>query len=175
MGQLNFEYNINYHPRGAARTISNGTISFIPFNIQDSISLLTLNIAGNGSSANRTLTLSFGLYSLNGISLIIANSLSASMSMDNNLAKFVSLTATSAAQNITPGTWFWGMLFSTGGNANFSIHGQVNVNPANAFAGGFIGGVMTDSTGALPTSIATSDLNITGLDAMFVPYILLNA
>ena len=139
MPQLNFVYNWPFI-NDNTQSVGNGTLKFAPFNVGDSISLLTINLLIQGSNANRTITCSLGLYSLTGSSLSIANSLSATSTMANAVARFVSLTATSATQNITPGTWYWGLLFSTGGNANFSLFGNSSFAPANAFPGAFIGG-----------------------------------
>ena len=50
-----------------------------------------------------------------------------------------------------------------------------SINPANAIPGGFLMGRMTASTGAMPGSIATSNLDITGSDALRQPYIILTA
>ena len=174
MAQLNFAQNFNYIP-SEFNIISNGTLSFVPFELADSISLLTMNLGISNSSANITYTFSVGLYSLNGSSLSLANSLSASQSKSNSVIGYFSMTATSAAQNITPGNWWFGILVSTGGNSSVALIGQTTVNPGNAFPGGFIGGRMTASTSALPTSYATSDLDVTGSDAMNIPMIILNS
>jgi len=173
MPQLIFEQNSNVQPR-IQRGLSNGTITFFPFNVGDSISFLTLNYRVNNSQASWTRTHSVGLYSLTGSSLSIENSISGSFSGTFNNPLFFTLTATSKAQNITPGTWFFGILVSTGGVSSHAIGGDFSNNPENAFPGSFIGGVMTDSTSALPSLMATSNLDITGLDAMFVPYILIS-
>lgn len=174
MPQLNFARNIGL-PHTDLIRISNGTMTFSPFNLGQSISWNTINIFISKSSANMTHTISIGLYSLNGSTLSLANSASGTFSGSNNQRAYVSLTATSATQNLTPATWFFGLLFSTGGNSGLDIVGQSTINAGNAFPGGFIGGRMTDSTNALPSSYATSNLDITGNDGMNVTYILLTA
>ena len=174
MGQLNFAQNFNYIP-SQFKIISNGTLSFVPFELADSISFLTMNLGISNSSANMTYTFSVGLYSLTGSSLSLANSISASISRSNSVRGYFSLTATSAAQNITPGNWWFGILVSTGGNSDIELIGQTTVNPLNAFPGAFIGGRMTASTAALPASYATSDLDTTGDDAMNIPMIILSS
>lgn len=174
MPQLNFEYNWPSLGGLQAYVVSNGTMSYLPINIRDSISWATINfIMSIAGGAGATKTISLGLYSLTGSSLSLANS--ASVTRTANQAIYVSLSDISAAQNITPGTWFLGLLGSTSGSSDWSIWGQSSRSFGNAFPGSFIGGVMTESTNALPSSYATSNLDITGSDAMFVPLILLTA
>lgn len=161
-------------------SFSNGALSFVPFNIVDSISWINLNFlvrgAGPGGST-RTVSISVGLYSLSGSTLSLANSISGTNT--NNLSggnlKFISLTATSATQNITPGTWWLGFLASTSGQTNLSLFVQSQINPANAFPGGFIQGRMTVTTNAPPATYATSDLDITGNVAFTYPELILSA
>ncbi len=173
--QLSFAQNINQIGPGPV-VISNGTMSFIGWNLRASISFLTLNM-GISQATAATQTISVGLYSLNGVSLSLANSISTATSLSNSSGYYASFTSASATQNITPGTWYWGLLVSTSGNSGISFYGNQSSNIAanNAFPGAFIGGIMTESTAALPTNIATSDLDITGSDATGVPYILLSA
>src|SRR3990167_6868528 len=177
MGQLNFYKNFNHIPPQLV-TASQGSLSFFPFQPEESISLKTLNIPYcNANAVTGTASISIGIYSITGSTLSIANSLSGIYA--NTDASFrgayVSMTNTSAAQNITPGTWFLGLLQSTTGMNNARAFGVRNINPGNAFPGGFIGGEMTDSTNALPSSISTSDLGITGQNAMMVPCIIISA
>ena|SRR3990167_2514823 len=174
MTQLNFIQNFNYSPDEFIR-ISNATLSFVPFQVADSISFLTMNIPLSYSSANMTHTFSLGLYSLTGSSLSLANSISGSISMSAGGRSYFSMTGTSATQNISAGDWWFGVLVSTGGNSVLDIVGQTILNPLNAFVGNFIGGRMTDSTGALPSSYATSNLDVTGTDAMNIPFIMLSS
>ena len=178
MAQLSFIYNVLI-PNTERLTFSNGTISYVPFNIYDSISFLSLNFAfTNFNSTAKTITLSVGLYSLSGSTLSIANSISGSMSFATNEVlgdKYVGLTATSVAQNITPGTWWLGILGSTSSNGSLSFLAGQNFNPANSFPGNFIGGRMTDSTNALPGSYNITNLDTTSVDAMQVPFILFSS
>ena len=175
MGQLLFEQNNNNLP-SPSLTISNGTLLFAPFLVNDNISLGTLNVLLTKSAANMTFTVSLGLYSLTGSTLSIANSASRSFSSTNSgQAFFLSMATTSATQNISAGVWWFGFLLSTGGNSNLGFHGGFNVAVSNPFPGSFIGGRMTDSTNALPSSYATSDLDTTGADALYVPYLLITA
>lgn len=175
MAQLNFQ--TNFFARNVLQSgISNGTLSFFAFNVFDSISFVALNLLVRASSAaDKTITMSAGLYSLTGNTLSIANSISGSMTLlEGARNQYISMTGASANQNITPGTWYFGILVSTSGNSAISFFGQ-SINPANAFPGGFFQGRMSASTNALPGSYATSDLDVTGGDAMQVPMIILTA
>lgn len=162
--------------------ISNATVSFVPFNIYESISWGTLNLhiglqAQNFMSAGR-LTALIGLYSKTGSTLTITNSVSGTYSFSNVAAgaRYVSFTATSASQNLTPGTWFIGLHLSTTSSANMSLIGNSRASATdNAFPNDFVGGRMTVSTNALPASVATSDLDTTGVDAHSTPYMLITA
>mgnify|MGYP001565128131 CR=1 FL=1 len=178
MPQLNFEQNFNAIGN-LGRAVSVGTLSFIPFSVRDSISFVTMNIgiSYSGTNTSQGQTYSIGLYSLNASSLSLANSISGSTTATSgNILQYISMTATSATQNVTPGNWWFGILVSTtNGTSRLSLLGGGTVSPANAFPGSFIGGRMTDSTNALPSSIATSALDITGSDAMNIPMILLSA
>ena len=175
MPQLNFEYNLGALLNNKLG-IGQASLSFFPLNIRDSISWATMNIVLSQSAAGgKTNSVSIGLYSLNGSTLSLANSISASQTFNAGVEYYMSLTATSTAQNITPGTWWFGFLISTSGANRSLIGGRAGALGENAFPGSFIGGRMTASTAALPATVATSDLDITDSDAMFVPYILLSA
>ena len=153
-------------------TGSNGTLSFIPMLLPASISIVTLNILFAKNASGGSHSWSVGLYSLTGSTLSIANSWSQSFAATSIAHR--SLVATSATQNITPGNWWLGILVSTAVSSGFTLYGSV-INPGNAFPGGFYMGRMTDSTNALPGSYATSNLDITGGDAMGIPFIILTA
>src|SRR3990167_7544275 len=160
MAQLNFHKNLPMPPIiDDSIAASNGTLSFSPFYPSGSISWATINFLISYASSNKTL--SVGLYSLTGSTLSLANSASRSVNSSFNRI-YISLTATSATQNITPGNWWLGLLISTAGTSGFAFAGQTRIDPSNAFPGAFIGGRMTDSTNALPASYATSDLDTTG-------------
>ena len=174
--QMDFAYNLpNFAASNNLPVISQGTIRFIGFNFPGSISLRTINFNVNGSDANRTLSLLLGLYSLNGNTLSLANSISGTVRASQNGLYFLPLTATSSAQNITPGTWYFGLLCTISSNTNLSFRGITLSTINNAFPGAFYAGLMTDSTSALPASYATSDLDITGGDEVAIPMILLSA
>ena len=186
MPQLSF---LNNHPQMFPHemSFSSNTISFVPFNVGDSISLKTMQIPfgfGDGDTDGQhtqSFSLRVGLYSLNGSTLSMANSISGFRTFTINVNQtliWMSMTDVSATQNITPGTWYMGLLvrFSAGtSDSSGNFQGATRINPMNAFPAGFIGGRMTESSSALPASYATSNLDITGTDAMNVPYILLTS
>ena len=67
-------------------------------------------------------------------------------------------------------------MVSTSGQSHFNIRGmKIGSVPTNAFPGAFIGGMMTESTNALPVSYATSNLDVTGQNELLEPYILITA
>lgn|SRR3990167_8642430 len=177
MPQLSFIQNYNF-VIAQNILVSGGSLTFIPYEIWDSISFKTLNLLFlHGTSSTFSHTISLGLYSLTGSTLSLANSISGNFTGTNSTGHYwQSFTGTSATQNITPGIWWWGVLISTG-NASIRIvgAGTGGRNPQNAFPGGFIGGAMTASTSALPTSYATSDLDIAGGNELGVPYIILSS
>ena len=175
MAQLNFHINLIQHFNVANLSWqgSNGSLSFIPIQPTDSISFGVLNLLYRQTHTSSN-SVSIGLYSLNGGNLSLANSISG-IATNSAGAGWISLTATSATQNITPGTWWLGLLFSTTGSSAFSLYGNNNISPGNAFPGGFMMGRMSASTNALPTSYATSDLDIIGFDAVQIPIIILTA
>jgi hypothetical protein len=167
MAQLNFAKNLQYPPNDNM-AIAAATMSFVPINLVGSISFLTMNLLMNyGATASQTM--SIGLYSLNGVSLSLVNSISGSDTCPAAI-HYMSLTATSATSNIIPGTWWLGLLISN----TCSLYGAFTLNPTNAFPGGFIQGRMKASTSALPANIEISNLNVTGSGTMFSPYILLS-
>ena len=172
MGQLLFWHDLEFIPANV-RAISHLTMSFFPFSPAGSISLNTLNCAIQAGGTNKSVSLSVGLYSLNGATLSLANS--GLRTFTNSGADgLLSMTSMSVTQNITPGSWFFGLLFSFSGSSNINLFGATKAT-ANAFPGSFIGGAMTESTSALLDSYATSNLDITGVGAMLVPYIIISS
>lgn len=176
MGQLNFAANYPY-PIGGRSGIVAVKVLFFAFNFYDSISFNTINLViVRNNSNSRTISASLGLYSVTGSTLSLANSAAGTWTNHTNPGsryQYLSFSTISATQNISPGTWYFGLLASTAGS-NCS-YGGLTANPANAVQGGFIGGEMTATTNALPASYATSDLDITGRNALIVPYIIVSA
>ena len=170
--QLQFFENFPGHLGAANIAYSNATLSIHAVNIPLSISfnnIIALLSESNAGSA----TLHFGLYSLNGSTLSLANSASAAITMTNALSwrSF----ATSATQNISPGAWYFALNIISGGASSLSFYANSSIAPGNAIPGGFLMGRMTATTTAMPASIATSNLDITGSDAIRQPYIIITA
>mgnify|MGYP001611182468 CR=1 FL=1 len=172
--QMDYFCNINFPP-SFHRSAANGKMSFFPMNLGASIYWRTANLAFSATSANQTHTISMGLYSLSGNTLTLNNYFSGTFSKSNSGRFYQSMTDVSATSNLTPGTWFLGLFLLTGGASNISLRGAYSLDPQNAFPGAFIGGAMTVSTGALPNSYNTSDLDITGLDAISNPIIIISS
>lgn len=170
--QIQFFENFPGHLGNANLVYSVNTLSIHAVNIPLSISfnnVLALLSESNSGSA----TIRFGLYSLSGSTLSLANSASAAITMGN--AYSWQSFATSATQNISPGAWYFALMVSSEGASSLSFYGNSSVNPGDAVPGGFLRGRMTASTAAMPASIATSDMDITGSDAMRQPFILITA
>ena len=126
--------------------------------------------------------ISFGLYSLNGSTLSLANSAVNSITrsaVNQSLLTF----ATSATQDITPGDWFFGIIRSFSatneGNIRFYENSTIASMNAGAMGGPFMRGFLSVSTDALPASIATSDMSKEGTGGAgglhSYPYILISA
>lgn len=175
MGQLNFFPNIN-HVLADNKLVQDGSLTFMPLNIPDNISWATVNLlVRTSSSANQTHTILMGLYSLDTAisSLILANSVSRSMSTNGSGRAWMSMVDTSATQNITPGTWFLGIIGRTGGTAAFQLVGTSNTAIGNNFPGGFIGGMYSVTTNALPSDLDITEVTTSG--DLFEGCIILNA
>ena len=176
MAQLLFEKSLPYY--GPSRlSVNNASMTFCAMNFNDSISFNTVNMVFlNEAGGNRSMSVSLGLYSLSGSTLSLANSVSSTFSQPAANRIYISMTSTSATQNITPGIWYIGYWMSRSDTGDYAPSGQyINLSAGNAFPGAFIGGAMTVSTNALPSSYATSDLDITGQDALLVPFIIMSA
>lgn len=126
-----------------------------------------------------SLTLSFGLYSLNASTFSLANSASYSRTFNANATSWATF-ATSATQNITPGNWFFVMNYSSNMGAGvFGIYGKNFALLDGTYGGPFFAGEYSITTAGLPASIATSDCVKKGGTATNwggrTPYILLTA
>lgn len=184
MAQLNFAYNYNFNIINLGIPVNSLTLTFCPLVLFDSLSWLKANIpvvVGGTRTVTKTFSISIGLYSLTGSTLSIANSIFGSQTFQYEGGKggYLSMTSTSATQNITPGTWYFGVNFFTGGiatdHSSASFYANSSIAPGNAIPGNFLMGRVTASTNAMPTSIATSNLDITGADAIRQPYIIITA
>ena len=181
--QLQFFENFPIHLGANSGSLSNATLSVHAVNIPLSLSFNIPSIfvfakQNNATTGTRSQSVSFGLYSLNVSTLSLANSASGSYTLTQSfgMTSWISM-ATSATQNITPGTWYFALNFNSSGVGLDSnrVYQNSSINPANAKLGGFLLGRMTASTGAMPASIATSALDTTGSDAIRQPYIIITA
>lgn len=181
--QLQFFENFPGHLGFDFYARSQATLSVHGVNIPLSISFNKPSILVNftlaaGNTVSRSLSYSFGLYSMNNGTLSLANSASRQETLTANAAtsytSWLSMV-TSATQNISPGAWYFAMNISTAGGA--SGQNFIMGNSSNGFtptlSAVFIYGRMTASTGAMPASIATSDLDKGGSDAVRQPYIII--
>ena len=177
--QLQFFENFPGHLGASFINHSLNTLSIHAVNIPVSISFnsVVVLVCNNNTFLVRTHNYSFGLYSLTGSTLSLANSapVSFAYSQPGVAQQSWRSFATSAIQNITPGTWYFALVPAATGDAGVDLYGNSSIAPGNAIPGGFLMGRMTVSTGAMPASIATSDMDITGSDATRQPYIIITA
>lgn len=174
MVQISYWANLSHLANQQSLTINNGSVTFFPMNFYESISLATVNVGIQHAANNSTVTLQLGLYSLNVSTLSLANFISGTTNETNGNNYWASITATSSAQNITPGTWWWGLRMSVA-NGTLRLFGNT-VSANNSFPSAFVGGAMTASTSALPSSVATSNLDVTADNNEFnIPQIILSA
>jgi hypothetical protein len=174
--QIRFVENFPIKNADGFLAYSFGTLSFQHINIPVSLSFRYPVFMVSNNNANRTITFHMGLYSLNAGTLSLANSASGLYQQSGavNNTSWVSM-ATSATQNITPGSWYIG--FNVAGSSNnsaISLLMNTSINPGNAEPF-FIQGRVTASTNAMPTNVATSVLDITGGDAIRQPYVIITA
>ena len=178
--QLQFFENFPGHLGAANVAYSDGTLSIHAVNIPLSISfnqVIALMSFSSAALSNWSGVVQLGLYSLNGSTLSLANSASQQLNIATTAHSWISMV-TSATQNISPGAWYFGFNVFTNGvlpHTSASFYANSSINPANAIPGGFLMGRVTASTNAMPASIATSDLDITGSDAIRQPYIIITA
>ena len=179
--QLQFFENFPGKDGNSFLGYSNGTLSVHAVNIPLSVSFNNVVAFMSISSAALSAlsgTLQFGLFSLNGSTLSLANSASNTVQHNAESALSWYSMVTSATQNVSPGPWYFGVNFFTGGiatdHSSASFFCNTSLNAVNA-PPILVLGRMTDSTNAMPNSIATSNLDITGFDATRQPYIIITA
>lgn len=186
MGNYQASFFENYPLNGLLVThATNGFMVVNAYYIPASISFNKVNILfGASGTTAKTASLSFGLYSLNGATLSLANSASRSTNPAVNVTDWLSM-ATSAAQNITPGMWYFAFMSSTSSNSLQSVFMNPNLNGSVEdgvpYAGPFVRGRYSVTTGAFPASIATSDMRKEGSTGFNTvsdyrhPYVILSA
>ena len=141
--------------------ISNTYVKFQGIYLAGSLSFnnVAMLFSASGTTA-KTMTISFGLYSLNGATLSLANSASFSTAPTTNEFNWITL-GTSATQDITPGNWYFGIIQSTSSNSRMSL-GYMNTNfkgtSNTAQGGGLFFGIF--GSNALPSSVATTAITL---------------
>lgn len=180
--RLNIFENFPHHPYPLFNdgVASNGVPTFIGVYIPGSISFNTAAIKVSFSvGTSNSISFSFGLYSLNGATLSLANSASYST---QGITGFSWVTmATSAAQDITPGIWYLALQRSRNvAAASFSYLQNLTADVINKPIGGpFIRGRATVSSAGMQATFATSDLQKEGSSSVnsthVKPYILISA
>lgn len=168
--QLQYFENFENKNGSVNAAYSNGTLSVHAVNIPLSLSFNYPNVLLSHNSGS--FTVQFGLYSKNANTLSLANSASVALTAGAAYSWFS--MATSATQNITPGAWYFALNILSAGSSSLSFLANSSLNPANAQPF-LIAGRMTASTNAIPSSIATSALDISGSDASRQPYIIITA
>jgi hypothetical protein len=172
-----------------------------PDNITGSTIQLNLSLSGSTASATAAFTSNFylGIYTENGVSLSLQNSVNASFGFaaanTNNTTGFAGVRFLQIASSqwssqpvFSAGGryhlgWFWssvggtvnqtGQLFGYGRYSSGQRSGSIGVSQATATSIGYAPfyGIYTATTGALPVSIANSELAKTAATAGFVPHI----
>ena len=159
--RINIFENLPVLHRGLQASLVANSLSIQGVYIPGSISFNTIAIYLSGSGGvSENLTIRFGLYSLNGSTLSLANSasLQTALSLGQIMNSILTLN-TSATQDITPGNWYLGIVGETSLGGSFSMVGAVSNSLGNGTYGGpFIWGYYSASTTGLPASIATSDM-----------------
>ena len=174
------------HRIATGTLVGGGSLHINGVEIPGSISFNNLAMILSGSGGvSEDISLSFGLYSLTGSTLSLANSASRNTGLTLNQTMFSWMTfATSATQDIAPGNWYFAVMSSTSLGGSFSLienEGKADIT-GSAHGGIFVRGIMSVSTNAMPGSIATSDLLpeghssiIAGLAGRKYPYIIISA
>lgn len=159
---------------------SNGIVSFCAITIPNHLSFVKPIVLVSGAStatATRTCnhTVQLGLYSRTGGTLTLLNSASGNFTKDSLASTAWLSMVTSATSNIFPGIYYIGLNILTGGATSlFGIAGNSSVSPTNVQPV-VLSGHATVTTNALPASIGTDVLDITGADAIRQPYVIISS
>lgn len=175
--QLQFFENFPGHLGAATFAFSASELVIHAVNIPLSLSFNypVFLVSVTNSTSARTQSFYFGLYSLTGSTLSLANSAATTINVGASASMYSWFTmATSATQNITPGAWYFALNVSTSGAGGLALYGNSSINPGNAIPGGFLMGHKSNVTN-MPASVATSDFDITGSDAIKQAYIIITA
>lgn len=160
-------------PNVVGRLFINGV--YIPGSISFNTVQALIRVAANRNQCS--FTFSFGLYSLNGSTLSIANSASRSFTnaASSAIISYISL-ATSAIQDITPGNWYLGLVYASSSDTLNVIGYPQAILLTQVYGGAYISGAYSVTTGGLPTTILSSELlkQDAAVGTNF-PYILISA
>jgi hypothetical protein len=180
MAQIQFFENISNASLDWGTNSASGQLKMQAIYVPHSISMKTLGWAAGAAAATaKTAWLSFGLYSLNGVTLSLANSASGSATYTGAGSSYWTATMSNSSFNMTPGIWFFAHLSSSSSDSRVSLlmNSGSNANHTNSYGGPFFRGWYSATTTQLPASINTSAMVKEGWGAvsdMQHPYILIS-
>lgn len=164
MARINYFYNWFPFQDCQLRQFSNNELNMHLVYIPGSLSFNSLVVPISvGATINHTYTISFGLYSISGSTLSLANSASYA-SNDFNNSFWKNITDISATQDITPGNWFFAYIITESSN-NPRVNNIIFQNATRDYSidvnvgGPFVRGRYSVTTNGFPASIATSDMS----------------
>jgi len=164
--QAKLQFNQGNLHAGSANGISmsNGTMHIFGFNVLNSISFNNVMFPFRAGTSNVSSTFLMGLYSLTGSTLTLVNSGSNSFGFtDGNPRHLIQITSMSTTSNITPGSWYIGIIgLTSGASGGFFVAPNQSYNISNNFPGKLLFGRYSASTTVLPSSINTTDVTQTG-------------
>lgn len=179
--------NINFHesyPKNAVSftTWGVGSLPVNGFYLGTTLPFVSVAMLWSASGTTaKTLSVSFGLFSMNGGTLSLANSASGSVAPTANAISWMTLV-TSATMNLSAGNWYTAMMYSTAGNSRISIlvrdralAGTISPNWVTVRPGGqYIYGGGSASTAVMPGSLATSNTAQNSAVLIRHPYVIIS-
>lgn len=180
MAQIQYFENMSNASLDWGTNSVSGQLKMHAIYVPHSISMKTLGWAAGAAAATaKTAWLSFGLYSLNGVTLSLANSASGSATFTGGGTSYWTATMSNSSYNMTPGIWFFAHLSSSSSDSRVSLFANTgsNVSHSNAYGGPFFRGWYSATTTVLPASIHTSDMSKEGWGAvsdLSYPYIMIS-
>ena len=165
------------HTVGGLNNLSFSTLSIHGVHIPGNITVNTVALGMFFSSAaSKTATMSFGVYSLNGATLSLENSGSLSSSHSNTFFSVLTL-AMSKTDALSAGNWYFGCLISTSGTGGVQPDSGIQLagNSGPTIPGTLAYGLLSVSTGALPATIAESDIQDSPTISYAFPNIIISA
>lgn len=149
-----------------------GNMSFFPLPIPEDVPWKRVNAAFIQTAVGTgTGSMSVGLYTLSGGTLSMVNFATGTTTYSNNNGiGYLPLTSVSATTYLTPGMYYFGINMTTSGGAPMDCVGNSSQSTLsiwwqNPYPGVFQAGSATASTSALPSSVATTDIDVTFEDA----------